>query len=122
MRRTALLLAAALLIGACGTSGASRSSSDKLRVVTTTTELTDFATVVGGRDVDVYGVLKANVDPHDYEPSPADLEAIADADVILKNGVGIEKWLEKTLDSASPDGAIVDTSQGVTVRDHDPHI
>jgi zinc/manganese transport system substrate-binding protein/manganese/iron transport system substrate-binding protein len=67
-------------------------------------------------------VLKANVDPHDYEPSPADLQAIADADVILENGLGIEKWLEKTVASASPDGAIVDTSKGVAVRADDPHI
>ena len=33
--------------------------------------------VVGGDYVDVYGVLKPNVDPHDYEPTPADLDAIA---------------------------------------------
>jgi ABC-type Zn uptake system ZnuABC Zn-binding protein ZnuA len=82
---------------------------------------------VGGDDVEVYGVLKANVDPHDYEPTPADLEAIADADVVVKNGVDLEKWFEDTIASAEPKGAIVDASTGVTVRhedggDGDPHI
>ncbi|MDQ6910613.1 MAG: metal ABC transporter substrate-binding protein [Actinomycetota bacterium] len=122
MRRIGCLVAGALLAVGCGASGSSKSSGDRLRVVTTTTQLTDFAKVVGGSDVVVYGVLKANVDPHDYEPSPADLQAIADADVIVENGIGIEKWLDKTVASASPHGAIVDTSKGVPVHDHDPHI
>src|SRR5262245_61986043 len=58
-----------------------------LDVVTTTTQVTDFASVIGGPDVRVHALLKANVDPHDYEPTPADLDAIAKADVIVRNGV-----------------------------------
>ena len=71
------------LAAGCGSDGASGAAArraattgaGKVRVVTTTPVLTDFARNVGGDDVDVYSVLKPNVDPHDYEPSPADLEA-----------------------------------------------
>lgn len=103
-------------------SGPSQRSTGKLRVVTTTTQLTDFAHVVGGPNVDVYGVLKANVDPHDYEPSPADLEAISESDVVLENGLGLDGWLDKTIESASPKGSVVDASAGVAAHDRDPHI
>ncbi len=114
---------------AAGTTGAT--PAKVLRVVTTTTQLTDFATNIGGDDVSVYAVLKANVDPHDYEPTPADIDAIARADVIVKNGVGLEKWFDDTIKSASPKGVVVDASAGVAIlggdgaddeRAGDPHI
>jgi len=128
------LLAVALVAAGCGTSGggaaagsAATTGSGKVRVVTTTPVLTDFARNVGGADVDVYSVLKPNVDPHDYEPTPADLEAVADADVVVKNGVGLEKWFEDTIASAEPKGAVIDASTGVPLRQEDggeadPHI
>jgi zinc/manganese transport system substrate-binding protein/manganese/iron transport system substrate-binding protein len=123
----------AVVLAACGSDSQSSSAASSggrvLDVVTTTTQLTDFAWNVGGDNVKVYAVLKANVDPHDYEPTPADLDAIAKADVIVKNGVGLEKWFDDTIKSASPKGTIVDTSRGVTIRRGsnaeaagDPHI
>jgi len=90
-----------------------------IKVVSTTTQLADFSRAVGGSGVEVYGVLKANVDAHDFEPSPADIQAIADADVIVKNGVDLEKWFDKTIEAAQPPGIIVDASEGVTLREGD---
>jgi ABC-type Zn uptake system ZnuABC Zn-binding protein ZnuA len=129
------MVALAFLAVGCGGSssggaaggGTSTASATKVQVVTTTPILTDFARTIGGDGVDVYSVLKANVDPHDYEPTPADLEAVADADVVVKNGIGLEKWFEDTISSAEPKGTIVDASTGVTVRhedggEGDPHI
>ncbi len=128
------LAAVAVLTGAGLAACASRSGDGAtgagpprvLKVVTTTTQVTDLARNVGGDQVTVYPVLKANVDPHDYEPTPADLDAIAGADVIVKNGVGLEKWFDDTIASASPKGAIVDASQGIALRQSegydDPHI
>jgi zinc/manganese transport system substrate-binding protein/manganese/iron transport system substrate-binding protein len=91
-------------------------------VVTTTTQLADFAHVIGGGHVTVYGVLKANVDPHDYEATPADIEAIGTAGVILKNGIGLEKWFEPAIKSAAPKGRIVDASAGADIHKDDPHV
>jgi ABC-type Zn uptake system ZnuABC Zn-binding protein ZnuA len=117
--------------GAVASPAATSTAGEKVvSVVTTTTQLTDFARVIGGDRVRVYGVLKANVDPHDYEPSPADLDAIDRADVLLKNGVGLEKWFDTVITSANPKGKLYDVSQGVTIRqgpddaepEGDPHI
>jgi ABC-type Zn uptake system ZnuABC Zn-binding protein ZnuA len=97
-----------------------------LQVVATTTQVADFARVVGGDRVRVTSLIKPNVDAHDYEPSPADLDAVARADVVLRNGVGLEDWLDDTIESSGFSGPVVDTSQGVALRQGeggpDPHI
>ncbi|CAB4895046.1 MAG: zinc ABC transporter substrate-binding protein [Actinobacteria bacterium] len=122
MRRLLVMaLVATSLVAACGAdAGGSRQSSNPdapLQVVTTTTVLTDFAAVIGGERVGIYGLLKPNVDPHDYEPAPADLDAIAKARVIVKNGVGLEEWLDDTIRSSGTKATVADASEGITVRD-----
>lgn len=123
-----------LFLAACGGGGTSADlpsdRGDTLKVVATTTEVADFARNVGGDKVKVHQILKPNVDPHDYEPSPLDIQAIAEADVIVKNGVGLEKWLDSVIEASGFDGTVVDASQGVPIRkggdeddaDGDPHI
>jgi len=116
-----LTVAVALLLAGCGDDGgggsAATGNSETLRVVATTTQVQDFARVIGGDQVQVTGILKPNVDAHDYEPSPADLDAIARADVLIENGVGLEEWLQDTIRSAGFDGTLVDASQGVQLRE-----
>ena len=130
-RRTVLAAAlAAVLAVACsgsptaGTGDAGGGGT--LAVVATTTQVADFARVVGGDRVRVTSLVKPNVDAHDFEPSPADLDAVARADVVLKNGVGLEAWLDDTIKSSGFAGPVVDTSQGVPLRQGeggpDPHI
>lgn len=101
-------------------------SEPKLSVVATTPVLADFARNLGGEAVEVYEMLDAGIDPHDYEPTPADLQALANADVILRNGVGLEEWFDRTVESSGTDATIVDASEGVTIRrteaGPDPHI
>ncbi len=119
------------LVGACGTDGAGpgRSAASGpvvsgrlVKVVTTTTQLNDFARVVGGDRVEVYDVIKANVDAHDYEPTPADIEAVRSADLIVRNGAGLDDWLEPTLDSAGSEASVVDATDGIELRGDDPHV
>ncbi|MFC0864068.1 metal ABC transporter substrate-binding protein [Sphaerimonospora cavernae] len=128
-----LVLFVVLFVTACGGGAGTSSFSqvDVLKVVATTTEVADFARNVGGDKVEVHQILKSNVDPHDYEPSPLDLQAIAEADVVVKNGVGLEKWLDPVIASAGFEGAVVDASSGVSIRkgggsaedaEGDPHI
>src|SRR5215218_5522760 len=130
-RRVALVAAvvAALLAAGCSGSGGAAGDRDgdrRLRVVATTTQVADLAANVGGDRVRVTGLLKPGIDPHDYEPSPADIDAIAHADLVLENGVGLEAWLADTIDSSGFDGPVVDTSQVVRLRmvggAPDPHI
>jgi manganese/iron transport system substrate-binding protein len=131
-RRVALVAAvvvAALLAAGCSGSGGAAGDRDgegRLRVVATTTQVADLAANVGGDRVRVTGLLKPGIDAHDYEPSPADIDAIAHADLVLENGVGLEAWLGDTIDGSGFDGPVVDTSQGVRLRmvegAPDPHI
>lgn len=121
----ALGLAAALALAGCGTDdGAAGGGTDGggLLVVATTTQAGDFSRVVGGDLVEVTQLIPANVDPHDYEPSPADLDALAGADVLVTNGVGLESWLEDAIEAAGFDGRRVVMADGVALRagfDHD---
>jgi manganese/iron transport system substrate-binding protein len=128
-----VLLAAVLgvvLAGGCSTNkpagSADGAQGRTLRVVATTTQVADFAANVGGDRVRVTSLLKPNLDAHDYEPSPADIDAIAHADLVLENGVGLESWLHDTIASSGFRGPVVDTSQGVRLRQvggaADPHI
>jgi manganese/iron transport system substrate-binding protein len=131
-RRVALLAAclAALLVAGCASAGgggaAAGGGDGALRVVATTTQVADLAANVGGDRVRVTSLLKPGIDPHDYEPSPADIDALAHADLVLENGVGLEAWLGDTIEGSGFDGPVVDTSQGVRLRmvggAPDPHI
>jgi zinc/manganese transport system substrate-binding protein/manganese/iron transport system substrate-binding protein len=119
--------------GSTGTSagGQSSGSGSKLKVVATTTQVADFTRNIGGDRIELTQILKPNVDPHDYEASPADVAAIAKADVVVKSGVGLEKFLDPAISSAGFGGTVIDTSKGVTIREGngtdeekegDPHI
>jgi len=112
-----------------GASAGDAGGGAALRVVATTTQVADFSRHIGGDRIELTQVLKPNVDPHDYEASPADLQAIVRADVVVKNGVGLEKFLDDTIASAGFSGTVVDASKGVTIRpgdqpgeEGDPHI
>ncbi|GAA2656859.1 metal ABC transporter substrate-binding protein [Paractinoplanes durhamensis] len=105
---------------AVGNSAAAADGAAALAVVATTPEVADFARNIGGGDVAITQIIKPNVDPHEYEPTPADIQAIGTAKVVLKNGVGLEKWLDQTIASAGFKGAVVDSSTGVTLRKGDP--
>jgi ABC-type Zn uptake system ZnuABC Zn-binding protein ZnuA len=125
----ALTLVGAFALTGCGSGGAERDSGAALDVVATTPVVADFVRNVGGDRVHVDQILKPGVDPHDYEPSPADVQAIADADVVVKSGVGLEHWLDDTVSSANFGGPVVDSSRGVRIRPGDeadaagdPHI
>ncbi|MCM3883425.1 metal ABC transporter solute-binding protein, Zn/Mn family [Frankia sp. R82] len=106
----------AALVG-CGSDGAGGGVSDgRMPVVATTSQVADFTRAVGGDLVRVTQIVRPGVDPHDYEPAPADLAAIGDAKVLVQNGVGLESWLDDTIDAAGFDGVRVDASKGVTIR------
>ena len=125
---TLLLVTSAVALAGCGDGSTGAADPRALRVVATTPVVADFVRTVGADRVAVTQVLKPGVDPHDYEPSPADLQAIADADVVVENGVGLEAWLADTVAAAGFSGPVVDSSEDVTLRPgeedggEDPHV
>ncbi|MBL7491762.1 zinc ABC transporter substrate-binding protein [Frankia sp. AgB1.9] len=126
-------LAASVALAGCGSSqggGSGAASTGKLRVVATTTQAGDFSRSIGGGLVTVTQLIKPNVDPHDFEPSPADLDALAKADVLVTNGAGLESWLDDAVSASGFEGTRVVMADGVPLRagsgsetgQHDPHI
>jgi ABC-type Zn uptake system ZnuABC Zn-binding protein ZnuA len=101
----------------------------KIKAVATTTQVTALAKVVGGDRIALTGLLHADVDPHEYEPTPEDVRALAGAQVIFVNGVGLDSWLGKVVANSGTKAAIIDTSKGVSIHKGDsqeplgdPHI
>jgi ABC-type Zn uptake system ZnuABC Zn-binding protein ZnuA len=112
-RRAVALALAALALAAC--SGGSRSSHG-LDVVATTTQIGDWARIVGGPDVTVHQLLQPNTDPHEYEPRPADVEATARAKVLLENGDGLDSWMDKVVSGSGGHPMVIDLGASVPVR------
>lgn len=122
VRPVAVLVSALVMAlpftAACGSGqSATTDAGGKLRVVATTTQVADFTRNVGGDRVHVTQLLKPNVDPHDFEPAPADLQAISKAALVVESGVGLESWLDDTIEAAGFEGTTVDASKGVTLHE-----
>jgi zinc/manganese transport system substrate-binding protein len=77
-------------------------AADPLRVVTLSTVLTEIAATVGGPDVAVTGLVRPGVDPHEFEPAPADLRPLARADLVLASGLGLESYLDRLSAHVAP--------------------
>ena len=107
--------ALALLAGGCG-GGAGNAAPGQVKVVATTTQLGDFARAVGGERAKVVQVLKANTDPHDYEPRPSDVRETADADVVLLSGDELDRWMGDVVEAAGGDPRVVDLGARVPVK------
>lgn len=121
-----VLLVGTGLTGCLRAAATGAGAAGRLDVVATTPVVADFVGRIGGGRVSVTQILRPNVDPHDYEPSPADLLALARADVVVRSGAGLESWLAPTIANSGFAGLLVDASRGVPLRRHDgqtdPHI
>ena len=89
---------------------------EQLQVVASFSILGDLVQRVGGEAVQVTTLIGPGVDAHTYDPAPADLVVLAEADIIFENGLGFEPWLDGFFASTQPPGARVAVSDGVTPR------
>jgi zinc/manganese transport system substrate-binding protein len=100
-RFPAALVAAALVLGACG-AAVPASPSGKLEVVAAENFWGSIAAQVGGDKVHVTSiVVNPNTDPHDYEPAPSDARLVAQSDYVIVNGAGYDAWATQLL-AANP--------------------
>ncbi|MFM7446090.1 MAG: metal ABC transporter substrate-binding protein [Tabrizicola sp.] len=72
-------------------------AQDQLKVVTTFTVIADMARNVAGEGVEVVSITKPGAEIHGYEPTPQDIVGASDADLILWNGLNLERWFEQFL-------------------------
>lgn len=116
------VFAIAVLAG-CGAGGSSDAS--KPHVLATTTQIGDFARNVGGDRITLTVLLKPNQDAHDFEPEPSQLRAIADAGLVLRNGLGLDAFVSRALESGGGDADVVVVSDGIALREgegeHEEH-
>lgn len=98
-------------------------SEEPLQVVTTFLPITQFTTAVAGDRAEVVQLLPTNVGPHDYQAKPGDVQAIANADVLVKNGLEMEFFLDGMIENAeNADLVMIDSSEGVnTLASADDH-
>ena len=112
MLRRALLLSA--LVAAAPLAAL---AEDRLKVVTTFTVIADMARNVAGEGVEIVSVTKPGAEIHGYEPTPQDIVAASDADLILWNGLGLERWFEQFLGNLGdvPSVTLTDGIQPISI-------
>jgi ABC-type Zn uptake system ZnuABC Zn-binding protein ZnuA len=104
--RIAAVLLALVTLAGCGEDDGGAAGSDRLTVVATTTQAADLARV-GGADVEVVGLLAPNADPHEYEVRPRDLQALTDADLIVRSGGDLDEWLADAIEGSGSEAPVV---------------
>lgn len=126
-RLTIVVFLAAFII-ACGsaspssapitlTATAPNASQRAIKVIAVETFLADIAQNVAGDRVTVESLMPIGVDPHAFEPTPGDVRRVAESDVLISNGRGVEVFLDKLLHNAGGNRIVVTASAGLTSRE-----
>lgn len=88
-------------------------AAEKPKVITTFTVIADIARNVAGDAAEVDSITKAGAEIHNYQPTPRDILKARDADLVLWNGLNLERWFEKFLTNLNDVPSAV-VSDGVT--------
>jgi zinc/manganese transport system substrate-binding protein/manganese/iron transport system substrate-binding protein len=86
------------------------------QLVASTSVVADVAANVGGEHVSLSVLIPRGTDPHTYQPTPADLQMLYEADLILLNGFDLEIDLEEVLAPVSQDVPVLSLSEGLPAR------
>lgn len=120
LQRTGLLALALVLVGCVAPRQTNDSSSGGkgFKVMTTFLPITLFTRAVAGDCADVTALIPPNTGPHDFQSKPGDLAALREARVLVKNGLGMEAFLEKLVSSSGNSQLVViDSSRGIATID-----
>lgn len=96
-----LLMCIMVLFTACSSKQVSGNKefnkNGKVQVAVSFNPLKEFAQAVGKDKIEVYTIVPNGTEPHDFEPKPRDMETINNADIFVYNGMGMENWADKVL-------------------------
>jgi ABC-type Zn uptake system ZnuABC Zn-binding protein ZnuA len=114
-----------LILSACAaqTSG-ENPQEEPIRVVATNAMLADITENITGDGIEISTLIPAEADPHTFQPTPRDVATIANSQLLIANGAGLEEWLQEVIDNAGGDRLVVEASEGLEengVRPDDPH-
>jgi len=109
-------------------SSSSIAQEEKPLVVATASIFADMAQNIAGDEVRIESVVPIGGDPHTYEPTPSDAQLIADADLILKNGLTFEGWLSELIENSGTKAEVKLITEGIAAigsqtyaNSSDPH-
>lgn len=89
---------------------------EKLQVLATTSIIADLVANVGGDLLDLTVLVPLGSDPHTFSPTPQDVVAVANADVVFLNGLDYEEFLAELIENAGGETAIIALAMGVETR------
>jgi zinc/manganese transport system substrate-binding protein len=104
-------------------------AADRLKVVATTAQIAALTSAVAGNLIELKGLIPAGVDPHEFEPTASDLVAVEGATLVLRHGIGLDDWLDRTL-KAGKRATVATVTRGVRLQKgeedgkmvDDPHV
>lgn len=112
-----------LITVGCSNKQNSTSQSNKISIVTTTNVYSDIAKNIVGKYGTATAIIdKSSVDPHDFDPTTADAKKVAQANIIVANGLGYDSWMNKLAKSVDKKPVLVgEDLMGLKSGDN-PHI
>lgn len=87
--------------------GATAQDGEPLKVVASFSIVEDWASQVGGDHIELSSIVPAGGDAHSFDPDPATVASIEDADVIISIGPGFEPWLDDMVDSSGAEATVI---------------
>ncbi|MDX1666329.1 MAG: zinc ABC transporter substrate-binding protein [Saprospiraceae bacterium] len=97
-------------------------------VVSTASIFADMAKNIAGDQLEVRSIVPIGGDPHIYEPTPGDARLAAEADLVIRNGLTFEGWLDELIENSGTKARIVTITQGIQpiesqqyLNSSDPH-
>jgi zinc/manganese transport system substrate-binding protein len=88
-------------------------AAERLNVVASFSILADFVRNVGGNRINLTTLVGADSDVHVYTPAPADAKRVAEARLVIVNGLGLEGWLPRLVQSSGSKAQVVTASSGI---------
>jgi ABC-type Zn uptake system ZnuABC Zn-binding protein ZnuA len=95
-----------------------------IKVLVVESFLADIAQNIADDRLEVETLIPPGADPHTFQPTPQDVAKIANSQVLIVNGAGLEEWLQEVLDNAGGERLVIEAARGLSEnssRPGDPH-
>ena len=129
IKKLLISISIVLMLTSCGQN---KNQDNRIQIVTTTTMISDMVQFIGGEYTHVQGLMGSGVDPHLYKASEGDVSKLANADIIVYNGLHLEGKLEAIFNKMKQRKNVVQISKAIDVGafipsenfggNYDPHI